>query len=386
MLLAVWALVSLACNTLTGSVGTPVPTLPAPVQWRTPTGSSEITPPALADGLLVYVTVQDQVIALNAASGQQKWNHALGLVNHVDRPLAVANGVVLVASATVTELGKSQTSALGLDLHTGQQVWAQLLSTAADALFFYEPQANDGVAYFESETGPGGRQLTAADAASGQIKWQAPFSGTALAGDPAFEGSRVFVPIDHAAAAGTSTYTTDIVALDAGTGTRQWTAELGALGVEVLAAGGGRVFATTKDGTAWALDGATGKVDWKFQFNDDAPSPPLLAGDTLYVGDGQGHFYALEAATGKQRWQTQLGQGVASRPAVGGGRVYVGSNDGNLNALDAATGAVVWKTQNELEHPFASSPYIPPQNTQPVYADGTLFYFNVHDIIALQVP
>ena len=212
------------------------------------------------------------MVALDAANGQQKWNHALGLVNLGDRPLAVANGVVLVASATVTELGKSRTSALGLDLHTGQQVWAQLLSSAADALFFYQPQANDGVAYFESETGPGGRQLTAADAATGQIKWQAPFTGTALAGDPAFEGSRVFVPIDHAAAAGSDRFTTDIVALDTATGARLWAAELGGAAAEVLAAGGGRVYANTKDGTAWALDGATGKIDWKFQFNDDAPS------------------------------------------------------------------------------------------------------------------
>jgi outer membrane protein assembly factor BamB len=64
----------------------------------------------------------------------------------------------------------------------------------------------------------------------------------------------------------------------------------------------------------------------------------------------------------------------------------VGSGDGNLNALDAASGSVIWKTQNHLQHPFASNPYIPPMDTEPVYANGTLFYFNVEDVIALQVP
>jgi outer membrane protein assembly factor BamB len=382
---AAFAIVSLACATLGGGpAGTPVPTLPAPVRWRVPALSSEIIPPVLADGLLVYETEQGQVIALDAASGQQKWNHALNLVNHVDRPLAVANGVVLVANQTVTETGKSQTSALGLDLHTGQPVWSQLLSPAADALFFYQPQANGGLAFFESETGPGGRQLTAADAATGQIQWQSAFSGTALAGDPAFAGDQIFVPIDHAPAPGSDRFTTDIVALAASTGARQWTTPLGALGVEILAAGGGRVFATAKDGTAWALAAATGQVNWKFQINDDAPSPPLLDGDTLYLGDSHGRFYALNAADGAQRWMAQLGQGVRSRAAVGGERIYVGSDDGNLNALDAATG--IWKSQNELQHPFAASPYIPPQDTQPLYAKGTLYYFNVEDMIALQVP
>src|SRR5262249_38150985 len=276
--LMVWAAASIACSTLSGGpVSTPVPTLPAPVRWRVPAGSSVITPPDLADGLLVYVTEQGQIIALDAASGQQKWQATPGLVGNADRPLAVTNGVVLVKNEILTETGKSQTSVWGLELHRGRHLGARLLPPAPSAFFFYEPQANDGVAYFESETGPGGRQLTAADAASGQIRWQSPFTGTALAGDPAFEGDRVFVPVDHAPAPGSDTFTTDIVALNAATGARLWATELGALGVDILAAGGGRVFANTKDGTAWALDGGTGKVVWKFHFDDDAPSPPLLA-------------------------------------------------------------------------------------------------------------
>jgi outer membrane protein assembly factor BamB len=86
------------------------------------------------------------------------------------------------------------------------------------------------------------------------------------------------------------------------------------------------------------------------------------------------------------RWTASLGRKVVRRAAVGAGRVYVGSGDGNLNALDAASGSVIWKTQNHLQHPFASNPYIPPMDTEPVYANGTLFYFNVEDVIALQVP
>jgi len=147
-LLAAWAAVSLACASLGAPAGTPVPTLPAPVRWHTPAGSSVITPPALADGLLVYLTAQDQVIALDAASGQQKWQHALNVSTQGHRPLAVAGGVVLVDNETITETGKDQTSVLGLDLHTGQPLWQTLLSPADNALFFYQPSAANGVAYF----------------------------------------------------------------------------------------------------------------------------------------------------------------------------------------------------------------------------------------------
>ena len=74
------------------------------------------------------------------------------------------------------------------------------------------------------------------------------------------------------------------------------------------------------------------------------------------------------------------------RPAVGGGRVYAGSGDGNLNALEADTGAMIWKTQNLLRRPLAATPYIPPMDTEPLVANGTLYYFNVDDMIALAVP
>src|SRR5438874_1121746 len=108
--------------------------------------------------------------------------------NQAHRPLAGAGGVVLVDNETITDTGKDQTSVLGLDLHSGQQLWATPLSPAPDALFFYQPTAAGGVAYFESETGPGQRQLTATDPATGQEKWQSLLTGTSLAGAPAFDG------------------------------------------------------------------------------------------------------------------------------------------------------------------------------------------------------
>jgi outer membrane protein assembly factor BamB len=384
--LAACVAASLACATLGVPASTPAPTLPAPVRWQAEAGSSTITPPALADGLLVYLTAQQQVFALDAATGQQKWHYDLYVTDQVHRPLSIANGVVLLENDTAASGGKSVSNVLGLDLHTGKLLWQTRLSPEEDTLFFYQPSANNGVAYFESETGPGGRQLTAADPATGQVKWQAPFTGTALAGDPAFDGDRMFVPFDHPDSVVTAPVLTDLAALDAATGARQWTAELGSLAMDILAAGDGRVFVTTKDGTCWAFDGATGKVDWKFQFNNDKPAPPRLAGDTLYLGDGQGQFYALDAASGQQKWTAQLGVNVIRRATLGGGRLYVGSGDGNLNALDPASGQVLWQIRNLQETPFASNPYIPPQDTEPLYDSGTLVFPKNSELIALQVP
>jgi len=390
----VWPLLALAAATLAcASLGAPAatpppaqPTLPAPVIWRVPAGNSVITPPALADGLLVYLTSESQVIAVDAATGAQKWSQSLNVSNDAHRPLAVTNGVVFADDTVLDNIGTDRHEVVALDLHTGAILWQTPQSPAANAFFLYPPVAANAVVYYESETGPGGRQLTAADARTGNVYWQSPFTGTALAGDPAIDGALLYVPIDHAAAADSNSFTTDLVGLDATTGARRWLVEMGSLAAHILAAGGGKVFATTADGTCWAIDGSTGQVAWKFKFDDSQPAPPLLAGDTLYFGDSQGRLYALDAATGAKRWVATVGRNLWRRPAVAGGRVYIGTSDGYLAALEAASGSVVWKTQNPQVVPFANSPYIPPVDTEPVAAGGTLYFFRPDDLMALRIP
>jgi outer membrane protein assembly factor BamB len=183
-----------------------------------------------------------------------------------------------------------------------------------------------------------------------------------------------------------SLVTDNVLALDAASGQILWQTPVGPVASSQLAVGGGRVYATAMSGTAYALDAATGELAWKFDFGDDAPSPPLLAGKTLYFGDGQGRFYARNAQTGDEIWTVVFDQGVAARPAVGGGRVYVGSNDGYLHALDEASGAELWRIRSPERFPFASNPYFPPMDTQPILDAQTLYFFNVEELFALQVP
>ena len=86
------------------------------------------------------------------------------------------------------------------------------------------------------------------------------------------------------------------------------------------------------------------------------------------------------------RWRQLAGLSVISPPALADGLLVYLTSQAQVIALDAATGAVLWQTQSPLQHPFASNPCIPPMDTEPVLASGSLIYFNVEDLIALQVP
>ncbi len=73
--------------------------LPAAIKnaWRTEIGG-KITPPVVADGLVIVASIDThQVIALDASDGRRKWSFAAG--GRVDSPPTIHNGLVLFGSA-----------------------------------------------------------------------------------------------------------------------------------------------------------------------------------------------------------------------------------------------------------------------------------------------
>jgi polyvinyl alcohol dehydrogenase (cytochrome) len=136
---------------------------------------------------------------------------------------------------------------------------------------------------------------------------------------------------------------------------------------------GGRVFASSPDGTVYSLDSQTGCINWSFSAASGvrtaitiAPLPGAgLPRHAAYFGDFQANAYAVDAATGKLIWKTRVEEypiaRVTGSPQWHDGRLYVpvssveevpGANPkyeccrfrGSVAALDAATGAVIWKS------------------------------------------
>jgi len=388
-LLAAWAAVSLACATL--SCAPPSPTLPAPLQWRKtlPQGIQLVSPPALAEGLLVYQEDAKDVVARDAASGAEKWRHVLSQSSNLQRPLAVIGGLVFVDEDYADSAGATHSRVMGLDLHTGQTTWENSIVLAPKQVSFGPPVAGDSLIYFGGGAAPGQWQLSAAEPATGQVKWQSPLTGTALAGDPLFADGLVIVAIDNPTAS-QAPYADDLLAVDAATGARRWQVPLDARAAPFLAAGDGRVYAVADDGWFWALDEQSGGVVWKNHFRNGSQvnfstSPASLAGNALYFGDSEDNLFALDAATGQQLWRAGLGALNPQRPAVSGGRLYLGLTNGLLVALDAASGSALWTTPNPLRKSWPDS-YTPPLETAPVVVDGVLYYFNGTELVALRVP
>ena len=153
-------------------------------------------------------------------------------------------------------------------------------------------------------------------------------------------------------------YTVDttgtVVAFDAATGARAWSAKPGtdAENKNSLFGGGvsydgGRVYATNGVGAVSALDAATGAVIWTVRPGGPLRGAPTVADGNVYVMSQDSQIYALKATDGATQWSEAATLEVAGvfgtgAPAYAQGTVVAGFGSGDLNAYRYENGRQLW--------------------------------------------
>jgi outer membrane protein assembly factor BamB len=195
----------------------------------------------------------------------------------------------------------------------------------------------------------------------------APRRRAKLAVDPAAAHDAVMLADGSAVVAGRDGTVSRFAASAAGT---QWRRELGER-VASLAAGSGRVLASTWANRVWALDEKDGRVLWKAELGAKAEAPALVDGDHIYVATKGRTLVALDGARGLLRWKVDLPGTALHSPAISVGAprlVYCGTWDGSLGAHDPATGRVRWSTR--LPARLAGAPAAVPGGVVVATEDG----------------
>jgi outer membrane protein assembly factor BamB len=203
----------------------------------------------------------------------------------------------------------------------------------------YAPAVGGGIVFIGDAAG----FVTAADEATGKVRWQQ-HVGDAVNSGPALADGLVFVGSDDG----------NLTALAVADGTVRWHHQTGARVRSSATVIDGVVYFGSDDGHLYALDAATGDQRW---VSDDTGGPidraVAIAADVIYAGSGSSTdatFDAFDRATGRTLWAqpARLGPGVPSTPAVADGRVFVASGldltsaPHVLYALDASTGTQIW--------------------------------------------
>jgi outer membrane protein assembly factor BamB len=278
--------------------------------WRVFTGGELYSSPVIAGGT-VYVGAKDgYLLALDAATGQEKWRFDLGGYIVRGTP-AVSQGIVFAQAGY---------SLFAIDARSGNELWRIPIRFAGPS----SPVVSGRVVYVATQEG----QLYAVEAATGREEWHYSTEGLIYC-PPAVALGTLFVGDD----------TGKIYALDAANGHERWRATIGGDLYAAPVVGLGAVFVSSTTPSLVALDANSGQIRWQAPLGGD--SSPALAGATLVFGSKDNGVYAVDVANGKPKWLFPTGAGIASSPVVAGGVVYVGSGT-TLYALDAATGVAKW--------------------------------------------
>ena len=296
-------------------------------QWAFETGDWIRSSPAVVDGT-VYVGSKDgNVYALDAASGEKQWqfetDHRWG------SSLAVVDGTVYVGSShdmeNVAQHIVFAQKLHALDVETGKERWAFESNEGgmhgSENLFDPSPAVVNGTVYFGSVDG----NVYALNTKTGSERWSFE-TGDRVRSSPAVVNGTVYV----------GSYDHNVYALDAATGAKQWAFEINEPVTSSLAVVDGTVY-VVGNSYLHVLDAETGK----FQWSDDTVSftslSPAVVNSTVYVGSNDHNVYALDAATGTKQWAFETGDTISSAPAVANGTIYVGSKDGNVYALESSS-------------------------------------------------
>jgi outer membrane protein assembly factor BamB len=284
----------------------------------------EIGSPTVVDGTVFVGSRDNNVYALDASSGDQKWAFETG--GWAWSAPMVVDGIVFV--------GSGDNNVYALDASSGDQKWA--FETGES--IYSSPTVVDGTVF----VGSGDNNVYALDASSGNQQWVFE-TGSEVDSSPTVIDGTVFVGSGD----------NNVYALDASSGDQKWAFETGESVYTSPTVADGTVFVGSADWNVYALDAATGEQQWAletspFQGESSADLSPTVADGTVFVGGWElkpgddvpsGSVYALDASTGEEVW-VKTTAGLMFSPVVVDGIIFSGSFDfstgsGNLYALDA---------------------------------------------------
>jgi outer membrane protein assembly factor BamB len=277
---------------------------------------------------LYAATGRADLVALDAATGHEKWRKDLG------RPARSAPTIV-DNTMFISLLGDQVVS---VSQSNGERLWAyQATSVETSILGLYGPAVSEGLVV----AGFGSGDLVTLRQASGTVAWNDSLAAargrnslvdlSAVRGMPVIADGRVY-----ATSLGGLT-----LALDLRSGRRLW--EHDAASGETPWLAGDWLFLLTADFRLAAISRNDGRVAWLTQLQTYADpekqkdpirwTGPVLAGDRLVVASNTGIAQAISPYTGEVLGEQKLPDGVEVAPVAAAGTVWLIANDATLVAL-----------------------------------------------------
>ena len=283
--------------------------------------------PGVGEGLVVLGTSDAEVVALDADSGELKWQARVS--SEALSVPRVARGLVLVHTID------GRLSAL--DSQSGELVWGFQLSVPTLTL---RGSSSPVISGSKVITGFANGKLVALDLDSGRLLWEASVTAPSgrselermvdLDADPVIYDGVVYV----------GTYQGEVAAVGEETGSVLWRRDLSTYAG--MTVDWRRLYVTDADDQVWGLDPGNAASLWRQdKLRARRVSAPAVVGEYLVVGDFEGYLHWLDKSDGRMVARSRVGRaGIRVQPQVADDLVIVYGDKGELAALriDAAPG------------------------------------------------
>ncbi|MEE8535810.1 MAG: PQQ-binding-like beta-propeller repeat protein [Kiloniellales bacterium] len=244
--------------------------------------------PAVAEGRVFVITLDNQTIALSASDGRQLWRHS-----GIQETTTLIGGASPAVSGSTLVVPYSSGEIVGLLAENGRLLWGDNLASVNR----FDPLGD--VAH--------------------------------IRGTPVIDRGMVYA-ISHSGR---------MVAIDLRRGERAWERPIG--GVEMPWVAGEYIFVLTNDAQLLCITRKEGRIRWirplpRFRDPEDQEGPihwtgPVLASDRLIVAGSEGEAISISPYTGQVLGLVDLPGGAAVAPVVADGGLYFLTDGGTLVAL-----------------------------------------------------
>lgn len=302
--------------------------------------------PAVAGGR-VYISSNELVWAFDAETGGRAWQTHLGGMTHHFSPTYENNALYAVSKQAAGTNNEAAGAVSALNPTDGSETWrTSLPATSTIAL-------GSGRVYVAAKADGQGHVL-ALDSSDGDTRWRfdVPAADTSyVTGTPAYSNGTVFVAATHVSEDGQTSGV--LYALDAETGTVDWTVDTTeALPVAPVVTDN-RVFVAARGGTVHAVS-PDGSTEWTRDTGAQIYSRPVYAGGRLFVLTAA-DIVAI-GADGDELWRAASVRNQMAGMSVAGNTLYVGGEP--LFALDTTDGSVLFELPVDVYHGSYGAPVV----------------------------
>lgn len=282
---------------------------------------------AFDNGLLYVTAGYDEVVALDAGTGEVKWRGATSAPSRAAP--TVINGRVFVSTMN--------NSLVALNANDGKQEWEfSGLGESTGLIGAASPAAVSDLVIPAFSSG----ELYALRAANGSVAWSDNLaSSTRLGGVSGLSDIRGLPVVDNNIAYAIS-FGGKMVAVDTRTGARIWQTEISSAKTPSVV--GNRIFVISSQSQIAAFDKDTGTVVWVSQlarYEDPEKksgtvlwTSPIFAGGRLLAFSTDGRAAEIDPSAGTLLREWQTGEVIKIAPVIANGTLYLLSEDGDLLA------------------------------------------------------